>query len=77
MYQETERDGTTTRVRRTLEELADVKEKICCVCKTEKPVRLFNRNRSNADGYQYDCGMCQSHTVKMSRQKKRMSENEQ
>lgn len=33
--------------------------KTCSRCKTEKPLDAFNKNRSNKDGLQYLCRVCQ------------------
>ena len=39
------------------------KVKKCSVCKKEKDIVLFQRDKSNADGYRYECSSCRSDAV--------------
>lgn len=35
-----------------------MKTKICCVCKKEKPVSEFHKDKHTPDGYRYSCKAC-------------------
>lgn len=39
--------------------------KRCCVCKKEKPVSDFYKNRSALDGYAYRCKMCDDEACRL------------
>ena len=65
---------STPRVQR--DSFEGITHKICCVCKADKPIRFFNKNRAKRDGLQYECGMCQSNSQRIHRRKKKENENE-
>ena len=46
------------KIRRTPEELANVVEKVCQMCRLSLPIKKFHKNRSVVDGHCYACAMC-------------------
>mgnify|MGYP003117779928 CR=1 FL=1 len=56
-----------SRVRR--DDFTNIEFKTCQRCDNELHVSKYNRNKANRDGYQYQCAMCQSETVKESRKR--------
>ena len=36
------------------------KSKICSNCKLEKPLNEFSKEKSNKDGYTYNCKVCRN-----------------
>jgi len=49
--------------------LTEIVDKTCPKCKTSKPLLLFSKNKTNKDGYAYECKACHSLRIKDLRQR--------